>query len=457
MSKLIAFLSLFFLFGAEQQGAAQWVGSWASAQQRAEGGGALPAADLADITLRQTVRLSLGGERLRIRLSNLFGTEPLRIDAAHIARAASPASARIEPGGAVVTFSGAGSVTIPPGEERVSDPVRLAVPALGRVTVSLYLRRAPARQTSHAWSRAVSYYVHGNRVAAADLAGARRNTHWYFLTGIDAEAPASAAAIVAFGDSITDGFGVVNDSDRRWPDLLARRLQANPATRHLGVLNQGIGGNRVLLDGFGPSALSRFGRDVLAQPGVRFLILLEGVNDIGTIAPATAAERRAFVARMIAAYEQLIARARARGIRTIGATILPFGGSEHDRPPGAHEADRQAINAWTRAPGHFDAVLDFDALLRDPANPTRLRRLYDSGDGLHPSIAGYQAMADAVPLSLFAEPRRGSRSAAAEDCSWLQSLLELTMIGGDRWLTMASEAMPRVTTIFSPIRATSFC
>lgn len=429
MPKLIALWGLFLLFAVEEPGASRWVGSWASSQQQAEGGGALPAADSADITLRQTVRLSLGGERLRIRLSNTFGTEPLRIEAAHAARAASPASARIEPGGAAITFSGAATIVIPPGEERVSDPVALAVPALGRVAVSLYLRRAPARQTSHSWSRAVSYIARGNRVAAPDLPGARRNTHWYFLSGVDAEAVAPAAAIVTFGDSITDGFGVAYDTDRRWPDLLARRLQASPATRHLGVLNHGIGGNRILLDRFGPSALSRFERDVLSQTGVRFLILFEGVNDIGTIPRATPAERRAFVARMIAAYQRLIARARARGIKAIGVTILPFGGSEHDRPAGAHEGDRQAINAWIRTRGNFDAVLDFDELLRDPANPARLRRAYDSGDGLHPSIAGYQAMADAVPLTLFTEPRRAPQGAEAGD-SGLRTLLQLAMWPG---------------------------
>ena len=468
MPKLIALLALFVLFGGEQPagqsgrpGSPHWVGSWASAQLRAEGGGAIPAATLGDLTIRQNVRLSLGGARLRIRLSNAFGTTPLTVDAANLARATSPASARIEPGGQPLTFGGRAGVTIAPGAEAASDPVALDVPALGRVAVSLYLRRAPAVQTSHAWSRAVGYHVRGNRVAAPDLPGARRDTHWFFLTGVDVEAPAPAAAIVAFGDSITDGFGVAYDSDRRWPDLLARRLQANAATRHLAVLNQGIGGNRVLLDGFGPSALSRFERDVLGQPGVRFLILFEGVNDIGTIPRATGQERRAFVARMIAAYERLIGRARARGIRVIGATILPFGGSEHDRPAGAHEGDRRAINAWIRAPGHFDALLDFDALLRDPANPARLRRVYDSGDGLHPSLAGYQAMADAVPLSLFAEAARQTRSLSQATpvggCSGLPSLLHMIMTRGEIWPRTGREATLLAMTRSSPTRATSGC
>lgn len=469
MPKLIALLALFVLFGVEQpaersagrSATPHWVGSWASSQMRAEGGGAIPTAALGDLTIRQNVRLSLGGERLRVRLSNAFGTTRLTVDAAHLARATGPASARIEPGGAALTFAGRPAVTIPPGAEATSDPVSLRVQPLGRVAVSLYLRRAPAVQTSHAWSRAFGWHARGNRVAAPDLPGARRDTHWYFLAGVDVEAPAPAAAIVTFGDSITDGFGVAHDSDRRWPDLLARRLQANPATRHLAVLNHGIGGNRVLLNGFGPSALGRFERDVLAQPGVRFLVLLEGVNDIGTIPRATVPERRAFIGRMIAAYERLIGRARARGIRVIGATILPFGGSEHDRPAGIHEADRQAINAWIRAPGHFDALLDFDALVRDPANPARMRRAYDSGDGLHPSIAGYQAMADSVPLSLFAEPGRQTRNLShatpVGGCSGLASLLHMIMNRGEIWPTTEREATLLAMTKSSPIRATSAC
>ena len=215
-------------------------------------------------------------------------------------------------------------------------------------------------------------------------------------------APAGAAAIVVLGDSITDGYGVQPNTDTRWPDFLARRLQADPRTRHLAVLNHGIGGNRMLLDGLGPNALARFERDVLAQPGVRYLILLEGVNDLGTLtrdAPATPEAHRALVEGIIGAYRQMVERARARGIRAIGATILPYGASEYYHPNALNEADRQAINAWIRAPGHFDALIDFDAMIRDPAAPTRMRADLDSGDGLHPSIAGYEAMAEAVPLS----------------------------------------------------------
>lgn len=389
---------------AAQRGAdrAHWVGTWASAQMVPVG--RFSQADLTDATVRQVVRVSLGGDTIRIRLSNAFGTRPLRIESVQVARSADPATARIAPGtGRAVTFSGEGAVTIPAGGDAVSDPVELAVPPLSHLAISFYLPRPPSPRTSHPGSRTTTFLAHGNRSAAPNLPGARTIGHWIQLAGIDAAGDPRAAAIVAFGDSITDGMGIRPHSDQRWPDILAARLQADPATRHLAVLNQGISGNRVLSEGFGPSALARFEREVIGQPGIRFVILLEGINDIGMLAAggtAAPAARRALVANLIAAYRRMIARARARGIKAIGATILPFGGSEY-RPDAAAEADRRALNAWIRAPGHFDAVIDFDAVMRDPANPTRLRRAYDSGDGLHPSAAGYRAMAEAVPLALF--------------------------------------------------------
>jgi lysophospholipase L1-like esterase len=378
---------------------AHWVGTWASSQMVPVG--RFSQADLTDATVRQVVRVSLGGERIRIRLSNRFGTRPLRIDAVQAARSADPATARIAAGsGRAVTFAGQDSVTLAPGADAISDPVDLTVPPLSHLAISFYLPQPPSPRTSHPGSRTTTFLVHGNRSAAADLPGARTIGHWCQLAGVDVIAGPRAAAIVAFGDSITDGFGIRPNSDRRWPDILAARLQADPATRHLAILNQGISGNRVLSEGFGPSALARFEREMIGQPGVKFVIVLEGINDLGMLGTATPAARRALVANLIAAYTRMIARARARGIKVIGATLLPYGGSEY-RPGAASEADRQALNAWIRAPGHFDAVLDFDAVTRDPAVPTRMRRAYDSGDGLHPSAAGYRAMAEAVPLALF--------------------------------------------------------
>lgn len=388
-----------------------WVGTWASAQQIPEDRNLMADADMRDATLRQIVRVSIGGERIRIRLSNMFGTRPLTIDSVHVARPADPGTARIDPAtDRAVTFSGRRFVTIPPGADYVSDPVDLAVAPLSHLAISVHLPEAPARQTGHPGSRTVTYYVHGDRSAAADLPGAGRIEHWYQLAGIDVAAPAEAAAIVAIGDSITDGHGVETGTDRRWTDALAERLQADPATRHIAVLNLGIGGNRVLDDGLGPNALARFERDVLGQPGVRWAILLEGVNDLGTLtreAPATPEAHRRLVEGIIAAYAQMVDRARARGIRMIGATIMPYGASDYYHPDAANEADRAAINAWIRAPGHFDAVIDFDAITRDPAAPTRMRRDVDLGDGLHPGPAGYAIMANAIPLSLFQDSPGG--------------------------------------------------
>jgi lysophospholipase L1-like esterase len=382
-----------------------WVGSWASAQQVPEPQNSLAPADLADATLRQHLRLSLGGKRLRVRVSNLFGTAPLVIDAATIARAADPAGARLVPGSVrTLTFSGETEVTIPAGAEFVSDPVALDAPPLSTLAVSVHFPEAPARQTGHPGSRATSWIAHGNQAAALALQGAKGVEHWYQLAGIEVETQPGAATIVAFGDSITDGHGVLANRNTRWPDLLAERLLAATPMRRIGMLNLGIGGNRLLLDGLGPNGLARFDRDVLGRPGVRWAILLEGVNDLGTFtrdAPQTPPAHQLHRRLMIQAYAQMAARARAHGIRLIAGTIMPFGSSAYYHPDAATEADRQAINAWLRAPGRFDALVDFDALMRDPAHPDRLRPDYDSGDGLHPSEAGYRAMAEAIPLSLF--------------------------------------------------------
>ena len=392
------------LLGASAPPPTRWVGSWAASQQVPEPNNALPDAVLTDATLRQIVRLSTGGNRLRIQVTNAFGSEPLHVRAAHIARAG--AGATLLPGtDRALTFDGAADVVIPAGASYWSDPVALDVPALSSIALSLYLPVAPKGQTSHPGSRATSYTVHGNHVADGVLADAHPVEHWFQFAGIAvATATPTTRAIVTLGDSITDGHGATTNGNDRWPDLLAERLQADPASRGVGVLNAGLGGNRLLADGLGPNALARFDRDVLAQPGVRYVIVLEGINDLGTLArtaPVTPTDHAALIARMIGSYRQIVARAHAAGIKAYGATILPDGASSYYHPDAANEADRAAVNAWIRAPGHFDALIDFDALMRDPANPTRLRAAYDSGDGLHPSPAGYRAMAAAIPLALF--------------------------------------------------------
>ena len=398
---------------AHTAAAGSWVGSWASSQQIPEPQNALPPGALQDATLRQVVHLTIGGKTLRVRLSNAFGTAPLTILAAHIARPASKETGSIDSAtDEALTFGGSASVTIPAGSDYYSDPIAFDAPALSDLAITLYLEVPPDRQTSHPGSRETSFLVHGNHVAEATLSGAISVDHWFLISGVDVEDKTPSAAIVTLGDSITDGHATADNSDTRWPDDLARRLESSPHTRRMSVLNAGIGGNRLLLDGLGPNAVARFDRDVLAQAGVRYLIVLEGVNDLGTatrLAPISAAQHTVLVHQIIGAYEQIILRAHAHGIEVIGGTITPYMGSDYYHPAAASEADRQAINAWIRQPGHFDAVVDFDRAIRDPEHPGRMLPAYDSGDHLHPSPAGYRVMAAAIPLRLFTDRERTPR------------------------------------------------
>jgi lysophospholipase L1-like esterase len=405
---LIGLMAALCLGGtAAAQDKPHWVGAWQAAQLVPSGDAVVPSEDLTDATLRQVVRVTLGGKRLRVRFSNAFGSQPLTIDAASVARASG--GSRID--GATLrrlTFAGKQRATIPAGADYLSDPVTLPLTAGADLAISIHLPSAPDRHTGHPGSRATSYFVHGNQVAAGELSGAKTAPRWLVIGGVEVDA-ASGSAVVVLGDSITDGYGVETDSDQRWPDLLASRMRADPATRGMAVLNAGIGGNRLRLDGLGPNALARFERDVLGVPGVSHLIVLEGVNDLGTLtrdAPATPEQHAALVEEMIGALQQIVARARAHGIKAIGGTIMPYGGSAYYHPDALNEADRQAVNAWIRTPGNFDGVIDFDAALRDPARPTYLRKEFDN-DGLHPSAAGYRAMADAVPLWLLAPGAKG--------------------------------------------------
>ena len=382
-----------------------WVGTWASSQQIPEPANALPPDELRDATLRQIVHLSVGGTELRVHLSNAFGTAPLRIDSVHIARPLSPSSDAIDAAtDKALTFGGSSEVVIPAGAEYISDPVDYPVSALSNLAISFHLPEPPAQQTGHPGSRATSYVVHGNLVSAATLPNATKVDHWYQIAGVDVTTPADPVSIVALGDSITDGHASTTNGNDRWTDDLAERLQGSAATSQIGVLNQGIGGNHLLVDGLGPNALARFNRDVLAQTGVHHVIVLEGVNDLGgltRLGEVPIAEHEALVAHILAAYQQMILRAHAHGIEIIGGTITPYAGSDYYHPTARDEQDRSAVNAWIRASGHFDAVIDFDRVMRDPSHPDRLLPSYDSGDHLHPSPAGYRAMANAIPLSLF--------------------------------------------------------
>jgi lysophospholipase L1-like esterase len=383
-----------------------WVSSWGSSQQIPEPHNALPPEDLTDATLRQIVHLSIGGPALRVHLSNAFGTEALHITSVHIARPLSTSSPAIDPASdRSLTFSGNLHADIPAGAELISDPIDYPVAPLSNLAVSFHLQSAPLRETGHPGSRATSYYLHGDLVSSPIFTDPKRVDHWYQITEIDVQAPPAAATIVALGDSITDGHGATTNGNDRWTDVLAVRLQSLPVTRNIGVSNQGIGGNHLLIDGLGPNALARFDRDVLAPAGVHWLIVFEGVNDLGGLArdgEVPPADHAAFVQRVIAAYQQIIARAHAHSLRVYGATITPYVGSTYYHPGPLSEADRQAVNKWIRTAGNFDAVIDFDTVIRDPQHPDQLLPAYDCGDHLHPSPAGYKAMADSIPLNLFA-------------------------------------------------------
>jgi len=278
------------------------------------------------------------------------------------------------------------------------------VEALSSVAVTFHLDAPPERETGHPGSRATSYMVHGDFAGAATLNDPKQVDHWYQVSEIDTLSDPGAGAVVALGDSITDGHGATTNGNDRWTDVLAARLAGSSTAKNIGVVNEGIGGNHLLTDGLGPNALARFDRDVLAPAAVRWLIVFEGVNDLGGLArngEVSPAEHADLVKQVLAAYEQIIVRAHAHGIRVIGATITPYTGSNYYHPGPLSEADRQAVNAWIRAAGHFDAVVDLDAVVRDPQRPDHLLPAFDCGDHLHPSPAGYRAMGEAIPLSLF--------------------------------------------------------
>ncbi|WP_253192708.1 SGNH/GDSL hydrolase family protein [Janthinobacterium sp. LM6] len=387
-----------------------WLASWTASPQAVWGSDfVLPAnvpAVLHEQTVRQVARLSVGGPRLRIVLSNAYGKVPLRIGAASVALAASASA--IEAGSLrTLTFSGQPSASVAPGAPLVSDPVDLPVPDLARLTVSVHLPHASPTSTFHWDGRETAWIAPHDQTRAARIddsqAGVQSTTARLLLSAIQVEAAPAAQAVAILGDSISDGASASLGMDARWPDFLAARL----APQGVAVINAGISGARLLSDGMGTNALARFERDVLAQPGVRTVVVLIGINDISWPGTAFAPrEQRPTLEELTAGYAQLIAQARSRGVRVVGATLTPFAGALPGTPLSDYyqldkDALRQQLNAWIRASGHFDAVLDFDAWVRDPAQPLRLLPAYDSGDHLHPGDAGNRALAEGIDLSLL--------------------------------------------------------
>ncbi len=406
---------------AQDPNGKRWIGTWATAPQPPAPG---DIQSLRKQTLRLIVHTTAGGTKVRIKISNTFGDHPLVIGGAHIARRTN--AAEIDPtSDRTLKFHGQSSTTVAAGSMVVSDPVGLEVPALSDMAISLFLPETTEVKTTHVLAKQTSYISieNGDSTAEVKFLVAKKIRTWPFLTGVDVEASSRGGAIVAFGSSLTDGDGTDSDSNGRWPDVLAQRLQKGAGDKaEVGVLNEGIIGNRLLTDSplqaaggrfgamLGQSGLTRFERDVLAQSGARYVIVGLGINDIAFSGSLTPATESVTAESIIAGYRQLITRAHKRGIRIIGTTNPPFENSFLDLGPPAppitfytsqKESVREKVNAWILNGGEFDGAVDLDAVLRDPSHPTQLLPSYDSGDHLHPNNAGCRAEGNAIPLALF--------------------------------------------------------
>jgi lysophospholipase L1-like esterase len=383
-------------WSAPAQPSLHWVAGWGAAMDST-------GPKLSDQTVRQVVRVSVGGAAVRVTLSNLLGAGPVTLGPVHVALRAEGSS--ITPGSdRTLTFAGHATVTIPKGGSVLSDPVSLEVTPLQELAISLYVpaSAAPAPSTQHNAGLATAYLTEsGDATASAHFPGTEVHGSRFFVSGVELGDKAERHVVVAFGDSITDGVGARPDTYERWPDHFAARLRADAALSSVAVVNSGIGGNRVLNDGFGPSAQARFDRDALDLPGARWIVLLEGINDIGGSGqPATPADNVS-AEQIIDGMKKLIARAHAKGVKIYGATLTPFGGAGWPYHSSRNEKKREAVNAWIRDGGAFDGVADFDKAIRDPTKPERMLPAYDSGDHLHPNGAGFEAMAKAVDLGWF--------------------------------------------------------
>ena len=421
MMKYKAFFALFLLpwiasaavcSAQVAEGSGHWVSVWGASEYAPFAfipGPPEPA--LENKTIRMVVRTSIGGSRLRIRLSNAFGTSALTVGAARVALT-DDGSKTLSGTDRALTFGGSTEVNIPVGAPALSDPIDLTVKPLAEISISLYL---PANTPVTDWHRGAQHssYISGpgNLTAAPSLPNSEEKASWYFLSSVEMWEPQAATTTVAFGDSITEGSNNTNSPYSDYPDQLAMRLSRGQGNAPCAVVNEGIGGNRILHDGAGTSALARFDRDVLSHPGVKNLIVLLGVNDIGfprvrmselkipNVGVNQFASERVSAEEIIWGLQQIISRGREHGIKVYGATIMPFEGTNSYDAEG--EQIRGEVNKWIRSGGAFDRVFDFDQLVRDPDHSSRLRSIYDSGDHIHPNPTGYKAMAESIPLSLF--------------------------------------------------------
>lgn len=379
-----------------------WYASWSAAPQDYNEVGPVtpPPASFTNQTIRQVVHLSIGGEQVRVRFSNLFGKTPLQIDSAHIAH--STGGAKLAPASdTALKFNGSASVTIPAGGEMWSDAAALQVQAQDDLAVSIFLAAQASVSTVHALALRTNYVVPGNAVSTETLTKFETRTSYYYVSGIDVLSSTQATVVVALGDSITDGLGSTPDADDRWPNLLARGMQVGASVGPVGVVNEGILGNRIITDGVGPSGVNRFERDVLGQSGVSHVLLLLGINDIAF--PTFVPNQEVTVEQMTTAMQSMIDKAKAKGIKVLVGTLLPFKNAMVLGEPyysAAFEAKRQAFNSWVRSNGSIDAVVEFDKAMQNPADPLSLSPSYDSGDHLHPNDLGAQVMANSAEFSV---------------------------------------------------------
>jgi lysophospholipase L1-like esterase len=392
---------------AQPRSAEHWVATWATAEllvrpaAPAQPAAAPPKATplgshFDNQTMRMAVRISMGGKRLRVRVSNAFGGAPVSVGAVHIAQRAKD-SEIVAGTDHTLTFNGKPGCVIGPGMVLSSDAIDMTVAPLAELSVSIFFPEETGPVTDHGTGLHNTYIASGDQTAAPSMPDAAHNTRYYYLSGIDVAAPPDAFTLVTLGDSITDGAQSKSETDHSWPALLAARLAGNKATANIGVANVGIGGNRVLRDISAASALARFDRDVLSQPGVKWLMFLEGINDIGHGAQVPAEAVTAD--DLIWGHKQIIEMAHTHGIQVIGCTLTPYEGAAYYRDGG--ESIREALNQWIRTSGSYDAVVDFDGATHDTVDTRKIRTEFDPGDHLHPNNLGYEAMANAFDLTIF--------------------------------------------------------